>query len=410
MVRSFLQQVFGLTPLAVLRGDVSFTVVALENSSTVPFEVLIAGAGVAGLECMLALRELAGERVGITVLAPDEDFVYRPMRVREPFGYSTAERHPLDEIVRDAGAELLQDQFARLDAPRSTAHTASGRALPYDALLLALGAQLHPAFGHCTTIDDRRLDEQLHGLIQDIEGGFVASLAFVAPTPMAWPLPIYELALMTATRAFDMGARLSITIVTPEDAPLALFGTTVSDAVRQLLEERDILTITSAHAGVLEPGRVSIHPGERTLHVDRIVALPQLSGPATPGVPSGEGGFIPIDVHCRVRGLEHVYAAGDATDFPVKHGGVAAQQADAAAAEIAALAGVAIEPQPFHPAIQGVLFGGPKPLYLSAHITGGHGSTSQVSETPTWSPPGKIAAKYLGPYLASRGHVTADRP
>ena len=40
-----------------------------------------------------------------------------------------------------------------------------------------------------------------------------------------------------------------------------------------------------------------------------------------------------------------------------------------------------------------------KPLYMSAHITGGHGSSSEISESPTWSPPPKIAAQYLTPYL-----------
>jgi sulfide:quinone oxidoreductase len=375
-------------------------------SSSIPqssFSVLIAGGGVAALEAALALRELAGERVDTRLLAPEPEFVYRPMRVREPFGYSEARRYSLEAIARDIGVELVQDSFRRLDAQQSVVHTGGGAALGYDALLLAIGARLSPAFGHVLTIDDRRLDEQYHGLIQDIEGGYVHSLAFLAPTPMPWPLPIYELALMTAARAYDMGVDVSITIATPEDAPLAVFGTAVSDALQRLLEERDILTLTSAHCGVSEPGRVSVHPGARTLDVDRIVALPQLSGPDVPGVPHDTtGGFIPIDAHCRVRDLERVYAAGDATDFAVKYGGVAAQQADTAAEAIAALAGAPVQPHRFHPEIHGILLGGKKPLYLSAHITGGHGSSSEISETPTWSPPTKIAAKYLAPYLDSR--------
>jgi len=213
---------------------------------------------------------------------------------------------------------------------------------------------------------------------------------------MPWPLPIYELALMTARRAYDMQSRVEITIATPEDAPLAIFGSAVSDAVERLLRENEITIITSAHCSVPEEGRVSIHPGTRTLRVDRVVALPQLSGPSTPGVPGGpQGGFIPIDMHCRVRELERVYAAGDATDFAIKLGGIAAQQADTAAQAIAALAGAPVEPKPFHPEIHAILLGADKPLYLSAHVTGGHGSSSTISEQPTWSPPTKIAAKYL---------------
>jgi sulfide:quinone oxidoreductase len=328
------------------------------------------------------------------------------MRVREPFAYPGARHYSLEDIARDIGVELKQDSFKWLDAPAAVVHTERGEALSYDALLLAMGARLHPAFSHAVTIDDRILDEQLHGLIQDIEDGYTHSIAFVTPSAMPWPLPIYELALMTARRAWDMNEDVSITLVTPEDAPLAIFGTAVSDAVSQLLTEHGILTITSSHCETPEQGQVSIHPGTRRLHVNRVIALPELFGPSTPGVPKHSAhGFIPIDVHCRVPGLERVYAAGDATDFAVKHGGIAAQQADTAAESIAALAGAPIEPTKFHPVIRAILLGARHPLYLSAHITGGHGSSSQISEEPTWSPPTKIAAKYLAPYLESRDRV-----
>jgi sulfide:quinone oxidoreductase len=367
------------------------------------FRTLIAGGGVAAVEAALALKDLAGDRVAITLLAPEPEFAYRPMRVREPFGYSVAKTYSVAEIARDIGADFIQDAFKHLDPDRSIVHTEQGAELEYDALLLAMGARLRPAFNHGLTIEDWQLDEQLHGLIQDVEGGYVRSLAFVAPSPMAWPLPIYELALMTAGRAYDMGIELSITIVTPEDAPLAVFGPTVSEAVSGLLADKGIQTVLSARSEVPEPGRVSIHPGDRSVRADRIVALPRVFGPPTPGVPgAAKGGFIPIDAHCAVPHLNRVWAAGDATDFPIKLGGIAAQQADTAAEAIAALAGAPVEPKLFHPEIHAVLLGADKPLYLSAHVTGGHGSSSQIGETPTWSPPSKIAAKYLAPYLESR--------
>ena len=371
-----------------------------------PFNVLIVGGGVAGLEAALALRELGGGRIATTMIAPNPEFVYRPMSVREPFGYAEARRYPLDELARDIGVELLVDSFKWLDPERSVLHTEAGEQLSYDAVLLALGARLYARFEHALTIDDARLDELLHGLIQDIEGGYVQRLAFVAPGRMGWPLPIYELALMTAARAQDMNIELSITIATPEDAPLAIFGRGASDGVRQLLEDNGIVTITSAHCEVPEPGHVAINPGARHLEADRIVAMPELHGPSVPGVPGGPvGGFIPVDVHCKVPGIDRVWAAGDATDFAINHGGIAAQQADVAAQAIAALAGVAPAPAPFHPVIHGILLTGGKPRYLSAHVTGGHGSSSEITEAPTWSPATKIAAKYLAPYLVNHDRL-----
>lgn len=375
----------------------------MNPSTHIPFRVLIVGGGVAGLEAALALRELAGERVATTLLAPASEFVYRPMKVREPFGFSQARRYPLDEFCRDVGTDLVKDAFKWLDPERRTVHTEGGEKLEYDALLLAPGATLCPRFRHALTLDDSQLDEQLHGLIQDVEEGYVHKLAFISPTPMPWPLPLYELALMTARRAYDMNIEMSITLATPEDAPLAVFGLKASHAVERLLEDNGILFIPSARCETPAVGRVSLGPGSRTLIVDRVIALPQLFGPSLPGVPlHADHGFIPIDAHCKVTGIDRVYAAGDATDFAVKFGGIAAQQADTAAQSIAALAGAAIEPTPFSPVLHGALLGGPRPLHLSAHVTGGHGSRSEVSEAPTSAPPAKIAAKYLSPYLESR--------
>jgi sulfide:quinone oxidoreductase len=372
------------------------------GSSHTPFNVVIAGGGVAALEAALALRHYGNGHITTSVIAPDREFVYRPMTVREPFAYAAAARYPLEEIARDVGMNLVADTVKSVDPQSRVVHTDAGEQVTYDALLLALGARIKPRFKEALTIDDRQLDELLHGLVQDVEGGYVRQLAFIVPERMGWPLPIYEIALMTACRAYDMNVELSITIATPEDAPLAIFGLAVSNAVSQLLEQNGIHTITSAHCEIPAPGRIAIHPGSQVLHADQIVALPELYGPSLPGLPVAAHGFIPVDDRCQVRGVERVYAAGDTTDFAIKHGGIAAQQADVAAQAIAALAGVADAPRPFHPVIHGILLTGGAPRYLSAHVTGGHGSSSQLTEAPTWSPPTKIDANYLAPYLDKR--------
>ena len=91
------------------------------------FRVLIAGGGVAALEAALCLRELAGDRIDITMLCPQPEFVYRPMRVREPFAYAGARHYPLAEIARDLDIELRQDAFKWLDADQRMVHTLAGR-------------------------------------------------------------------------------------------------------------------------------------------------------------------------------------------------------------------------------------------------------------------------------------------
>jgi sulfide:quinone oxidoreductase len=369
--------------------------------------VLIAGGGVAALETLLALQALAPEQTEATVLAPNAEFVYRPMTVREPFAYPAAQRYELAPMVTDAGGKLVVDELGWVDPGKQIAHTSKGAEIEYDALVLALGARIHPRYAHAITIDDRKLEETFHGLIQDVEDGYVDSVAFVSPGRMAWPFPLYELALLTAGRAYDMGVELATTIITPEDSPLAIFGSAVSDAVAKLLEQAHIETICSGYAEIPSPGEIVINPGDRHMKVKRVVALPELYGPSVRGIPLSQHGFLRVDVHCRVLDVEHVYAAGDATDFAVKYGGIAAQQADALAEAIAAEAGAPVSPQPFHPLIHGILLTADKPRYLTAQITGGQGFSSEISETPSWPEQGKIAAKYLAPYLGQLDRAKA---
>jgi len=214
------------------------------------------------------------------------------------------------------------------------------------------------------------------------------------------------LALMTAGRAYDMGVELDATIVTPEDAPLAIFGSAASGAVEERLTHARIKTICSGYAEIPRTGHVVINPGDHKLEVDRVVALPELYGPSVRGIPIGEHGFIRVTSHCQVLDQEGVYAAGDCTDFPIKHGGLGSQMADAVAESIAAIAGAPITPQPFQPVVHGMLLTDAKPIYLTARITGGQGFSSEVGDTPQWSPPRKVATKYLGPYLEARERAT----
>ncbi len=361
--------------------------------------VLIVGGGVAALETALALHELAPTLLATTVLAPNSEFVYRPMTVREPFSYSAAARYPLELILADTDAALIADELAWVDRERRLVHTTGREQIEYDALVLALGARMRPRYKHALTIDDRRMDETLHGLIQDVETGWLDSVAFVSPGRMAWPLPLYELALMTAGRASDMGIDLQTTIITPEDRPLAIFGQTASEGVAKLLADANITSINSAYAEIPRDGEIVVHPGDVRLHAKRVVALPELFGPSVRGLPLGNHGFLRVDRFGRVPDAGHVFAAGDATDFPIKQGGLGAQQADVVAESVAALAGAEIEPQGFKPVIHGVLLTAGKRRYLSCKITGGQGFSSYFGEEPSDGPQAKIAAKHLAPHL-----------
>ena len=214
----------------------------------------------------------------------------------------------------------------------------------YDTLLMACGARPMAPFAHAITFTGSISDQsRLHGIVQDVEGGYLHSVAFVVPSGRTWALPLYELAFMLAERAYTMGAHLDVHLVTPAAAPLEVFGPEAAREVADLLTEAGIRFHAGADAEVLGAGRLRLSPEGETLEVDRIITLPRLEGPAVPGLPYDSEGFLLIDAHARVRGVPDIYAAGDITDYPIKQGGIACQHADAAAAHIAASAGARVE-------------------------------------------------------------------
>jgi sulfide:quinone oxidoreductase len=380
------------------------------ESREAPLRVLVAGGGVAGLEALLALRDIAADRVDVTLLSPQDDFVYRPLAVAEPFSMGHVHRFPLRQLADDLRVQLVSGALERVDAEHQRVITADGEELGYEALLVAIGAKAEEAVEGAMTWWPEGDAEAFGGLLRDLEEGYVRSVAFAVPPRVAWPLPAYELALMTARQVAGMGIDdVKFTIVTPEDAPLAIFGTPASEAVAGELARAGIDVITSAYVERRASDHLDIQPGARRLEVQRVVALPRAVGPHVAGLPADDAGFVPIDDHAQVVGLDRVWAAGDGTAFPIKQGGLAAQQADAAASSIAALAGAGIAPEPFRPVLRGVLMTGGDPEFMSKEIGGGDGEGMAAAQR-LWWPPVKIAGRYLAPYLSARDPDLAIGP
>jgi sulfide:quinone oxidoreductase len=357
-------------------------------------KVVIAGGGVAGLEAILALRAFAGDRVAITLLEPSEEFVYAPLSVGEPFAHRHAERRPIAAIASEFDLTHVPESLARVRADDHVAVSESGAEHGYDVLLLALGGRRRAAAEGVVTFRGPEDTESVHGLVQDVEEGYVRRIAFVVPGGVTWPLPLYELALMLASRAREMAEEPELVVVTPEDSPLSLLGAEASADVAELLSEAGITVVTSSYADVEGKGRLWLRPEGRQLEVERIVELPVLEGPAVPGIDCDARGFIPTEPDGRVAGAEDVYAAGDGTDFPIKQGGVATQQADVVAAEIARRAGVDVDVPPGDPVIRVKLLTGRGERFATS------GGEAGLSDHALWWPPGKIAGAYLTPYLA----------
>jgi sulfide:quinone oxidoreductase len=315
----------------------------MPHRSPTPFHVLIAGGGPAALEGALTLQALAGDRVQVTLLAPEPRFDYRPWAVAEPFGLGRVARFSLPAFADDRGIAYVQDALGAVDVPRRHVRTAGGDTIPFDALLVAVGARAEEALPGALTFRGSEDVAALRDGLQALGTG-ARRAAFVAAPATAWTLPLYELAVMTARWAAEQELALETWLVTHENRALGVFGADVAARVAETLEEAGVRLWTGALAQCVEDGRLWLDM-EGGLPVDLAVALPRAVGPCLPGLPEDAHGFIPVDAQGLVDNSPGVYAAGDVTTRPLRQGGLATQQADAAATAIAVQAGVPIDAQ-----------------------------------------------------------------
>ena len=238
--------------------------------------VVVAGGGVAALEFVLALRAHTGVGIGVTLVAPELEFSLRPLLVAAPLGAVAPVRIPLAELASDIGFRLVPASIASVDHARRRVLVRSGDAVPYETLVLALGARTLPALEDALHLGDSVGASGLAELHEDIRRGTVRSVAFVAPSTTGWLTALYEAALLTA----NAGSDIEVSLVTPESSPLQHFGPQASTAVAQALDA----------AGIVFRDDLPV--------ADRVVTVPMLRGPRIDGVPvTGPYGLILSLIH-----------------------------------------------------------------------------------------------------------------
>jgi sulfide:quinone oxidoreductase len=359
-----------------------------------PLKVVVAGGGVAAVELVLALQELAGSRVQITLVTPSEQLDIRALRTLSNLTGQAPPRLPLRRIAVRAHARLEHTTVRQVHPSQHLAELGDGRRLPYDALVIATGARMVADYGEgVATFGSDAGGGEVSAVIDDLRSGRARSAAFVVAPGITWTLPLYELALLVAGQV-----KADISIVTPEAAPLAIFGPEANRATADLLDRAGINFHPKAYASIDVPGHIALRPSDEILNADRVVALARPLGRALEGVPAGLDGFIAVDDHGRVAGLDGVYAIGDVTAFPVKQGGLACQMATATASTIAAAAGADVLPHGFRPVLRGQLLAGARTLHLTSPIAGGAGG-GVADPRSIWRPAHKVDAVYLSRLL-----------
>jgi sulfide:quinone oxidoreductase len=383
----------------------------LHRSSRSAARVLIAGGGFAAVEAALALRALAADRVRLTLISPKPVLDYRPAATLEPFLDASPLRYDLSEIADDLDVEYRTGRIEAVAPHRRSVRTAAGSHLKYDALVLATGARATSGIPGVETFRDQRDAHLVRRILAEIATGAVRRLVYAVPSGCTWPLPMYELALLSSARARELGVEVEVSLVSSEREPLALFGSAASYLVKELLDESGVRFIAGAGAtGVRRDGALTLQ-SDGAVGADRVVSAPELRGRRITGIPARWWGFVPTDAHGRVEGLEGVYAAGDMTTFPIKQAGLAAQQADRIAHTIAAGLGAPVKEFRAGHVLRARLLGGARPIVLRAELDAWGrptGATLEHVDTARASTP-KIFARYLTPYLETRPPVVGSR-
>jgi sulfide:quinone oxidoreductase len=379
-----------------------------------PVNVLIAGGGFGAVEAMLALRALAPGRVSVTLISDSAVLAYKPAATIEAFDETPPRTYDLQAIVADAGASFRLDRVEAVAPHDHSVRLASFAHLDYDALVLAVGARAVSAIPGALTFRDQHEVHHIRRLMSELCSGALRRIIFAVPSGCSWALPLYELALLTATRLGELDVTGEVMLVSPETAPLQVFGAEASPLVADLLAERGVRFIGGSDPRSVDRSGALVLVSGETLDADRVVAAPKLRGPRISGLPADRSGFITTDALGGVIGLPDVYAAGDMTSFPIKQGGLAAQQADVIAHRIASNHGAPVTQPRIRRVLRARLVGGARPVFLRTEldqlgqVTAASTVHGHFSDSESVTPAEKVYGRYLSPYLHTHAPVLSQ--
>ena len=360
-----------------------------------PGDVLVVGASAAGLATLEALRR-KGYQGRVTVLGAEAHLPYdRPPLSKQILGGSWAPeqarlRTP-DALSALAADFVLGDPAVRLDARARTVHTASGRALTADAVVLATGLRPRTlpgqdGLGGVHVL--RTLDDAL-GLRADLAPG---------TDPGKRVVVVGDGVLGAEIAATLCGTGVPVTLAGPQPAPLAYqFGPLAAGLLAELHAARGVeLRLGAAVTGLVErEGRVAgvrLESGE-VLPAD-VVVVAFGAAPATEWL-AGSGVLCDNGVVCdsRCRATDGVYAAGDVARW--HHEGLDAllrleNRTNATEQAIAVAGNILGEDRPYTP----VPYFWTNQFDARIHVHGTLSATAEVSIVEGEPRAGRFVARY----------------
>ncbi|MBX6773470.1 MAG: FAD-dependent oxidoreductase [Chloroflexi bacterium] len=373
--------------------------------------VVILGAGFGGLAAARRLRRRLPRGHEMVVVGEDDHFTFRPSLPWVVLGLESVELivRPLRPALERLGVDFVHDVVESIDVFRRVVHLRRRR-LPYDVLLVAMGADTDRAavpggerYGFPLLTPDQALKAR-----QALAGALGEPVVVLLLEGTGHLTPAYELALTLArgdfrppTRATGRGlagrkggagrrAVFRVHVVTEELKPLERCGICVSRRMERELHRAGVTLHLDARAVAVGAGGVELADGRRIQAAVTFLFTPYLGQGAvlrSPGLGDGRG-LIDTDWTQRSLVSQRVFAVGDATAFPgQKTGQIAEAQAAVAADAIVAL----LEGRPisrfYRPQVIGLLeLGGGRGLFFR--------------HAPVWDPRADIALAGRWPHLA----------
>ncbi|MFQ5878674.1 MAG: NAD(P)/FAD-dependent oxidoreductase [Dehalococcoidia bacterium] len=290
--------------------------------------VLILGGGVGGLVAANELRHRLSKEHRIIVVDREREHRFQASYLWLMVGWRKPAAISRDlAALNRRGIEYRQADVLSIDLPNNAVET-SGGTIPYDYLVIALGAELDldaiPGLaqaGH--TPYDFQGAAKLKEVWQTFRGGSVAVV--IASTPFKCPAAPYETALLLDYALRQKGIRdeVNISLFTPEALPMAVAGPAVGQALVRMLAERDIRFNPGHKLATVDAEQRRLRfENEREAGFDLLVYVPPHRPPAVvrqSGL-SGEVGWIPVDRNTLKTGRDHVYALGDVAAVSLPNG------------------------------------------------------------------------------------------
>lgn len=286
-------------------------------------KALVLGGGFAGVEAAIDLKKAGFE----VTLVSDRDYMYiYPISIWIPTKKKEFEDViiPLEKLSRAHGFELVVDRVEKIEAKAKSVQLASGMVLAGDYLLIAVGAgkMQHEGMEHTLSICGEptlslEIRDRLDVLVK--KGGGRLAFGFGGnpkDTSAVRGGPGFEMMFNVHTYLKGLGIRekFELTFFAPMEKPGARMGEKSLVMMERMFASQNLNKRFGKRIKRFEADAV-VFEDESRLESDLIVYIPANAGHPVlhaSDLPLSDAGFVKINDHCEVEGIEGVYAIGDA--------------------------------------------------------------------------------------------------